>query len=209
MGLLRRTQPTATMRPTGGVTTATEGSMTVATGAGGPGTGYAEVVRMVMAPSEIEARTMVVPVREAFIRAGWRLMEDAWIPGDRRVGLGESLLLGADMENLLEADGTLRLSFRHPDPTAVPPLVAPLARQPDRFEELGGVRYRRIVPRIGLRLIVSGIAFLIFLVFMAAVWGPTWNAAQGPGLNGVRDPGTIVFEGREYQCTQQACTPVD
>ena len=183
--------------------------MTVATHGGGPGSGYAEAVRTVMAPTETEARFMIDPVREAFIRAGWRLMEDAWIPGDRRVGLGESLLLGADMENLLEADGTLRLSFRHPDPTAVPPRVDPLIRQPDPFEQLGGVRYRRIVPRIGLRLILSGIAFLVFLVFMAVIWGPSWNVARRPGLDGVPDAGTMVSEGRTHRCTELACTPAD
>jgi hypothetical protein len=136
------------------------------------------VVRTVQAPTETEARTMAAPVLAAFRRDGWQLEEDLWIPGDRRVSLGESLVLGAEDENLLESMGTLRLGFLHADPTAPAPEVEPSPRVPDAWEQIGGVRYRRMVPR----WIIGAIGFVIVLIIIITVMMPRFQeASRGMG----------------------------
>lgn len=133
------------------------------------------VVRTVSAPSEDEARTMATPILDAFRAAGWELRESFWVPGDRRPSLGESLLLSPESQLLLEGAGTLRLSFAHPDPFAVAPSVEVEDRQPDLFEEIGGVRYRRLVPRWAIGIVVGVVAILIIL---------TMASQTGDGLLG-------------------------
>jgi hypothetical protein len=125
------------------------------------------VVRNIEAPTETEASTIAQAVLDAFRAAGWELRERLWIPADRRPGLGESLLLSPDSQLLLEGDGTLRLTFYNPDPLAVAPTATPAAREPDVFEHLGGVRYRRLVPRWALGAVL-GVIGLIFVMSVAS-----------------------------------------
>lgn len=183
----------------------TQGSTPAGSGAHHVGD-RAEVLRSVMAPTEEEASLMAAPMLDAFRDAGWRLAERTWIPGDRRVGLGESLLLDASLENMLEADGTLRFTFDHPDPAAVAPAAAPAAREPDLFEQIGGVRYRRVVPRVGLSWAISGVALIVFLLFLVFVFLPQWNAMSRPGF-GFGGPDTVVIEGQTLHCDDRGvCT---
>ena len=121
------------------------------------------VVRTTTAPSEAEARTEAEPILDAFRTAGWELREALWIPGDHRPGLGESLLLSPADQLLIEADGTLQLTFANSDPLAVAPAAVAADRPIDTFEEIGGLRYRRLVPRfaIGIVLAIVGLIFVI------------------------------------------------
>jgi hypothetical protein len=138
------------------------------------------VVRTVPAPTEAEARTAASPMLNAFGAAGWTLVEDLWIAGDRRPGLGESLLLSPESQLLLEDDGVLRLTFTNPDALAVAPAAEVAPREPDLFESLGGVRYRRLVPRWGLSLVLGGIALVLFLAFVAGMPNSPFSAAPTP-----------------------------
>jgi hypothetical protein len=147
-----------------------------------------EVIRTDSAPTEAEARAMAAPLLDAFRAAGWQLREDIWIPGDRRPGLGESLLLSPKSEQLLEADGTLRLSFANPDPDAIAPSTGPAARHPDTFESIGGVRYRRLVPRWSLALVVGAIGLVLFLSFASTMSVRPFAPAPTP-VNGICPPG--------------------
>lgn len=103
------------------------------------------------------------PILDTFRAAGWELREALWVPGDRRPGLGESLLLSPESQLLLEGNGTLRLTFANSDALAVAPAAAAAARPIGAFEEIGGVRYRRLVPRYAIALVVL-IVGLILLV---------------------------------------------
>jgi hypothetical protein len=137
-------------------------------------------VRTVEAPSEAEAAAMALPLLNAFSAAGWEVRERLWIPADRRPGLGESLLLSPESQLLLEGEGTLRLTFYNPDPAASPPSVAPATREPDVFEELGGVRYRRLVPRWVLGAVVGVIGLILFLAVASSMPGSPFAAAPTP-----------------------------
>jgi hypothetical protein len=138
------------------------------------------VTRLVSAPSESEARAMAAPVLDAFRGAGWELREALWIPGDRRPGLGESLLLSPEDQLLLEGDGTLRLSFVHPDPLAVAPTATPAARDIDVFEEIGGVRYRRLVPRFAIGIVVAIVGLILVISIAASMPNGPFAAAPTP-----------------------------
>ena len=140
------------------------------------------VVRTVEAPSEAEARSMASPILDAFRGAGWELREVLWVPGDRRPGLGESLLLSPESQLLLEGEGTLQLTFFNPDPLAVAPSAAPAPRQPDAFEDIGGVRYRRLVPRWGISIVIGIIGLILFLSFAAS--GPNGLFSSAPTPDG-------------------------
>jgi hypothetical protein len=152
--------------------------MTISTGPGAILGAQRRAVRNIAAPTEAEARQMAAPVLVAFQDAGWSPEDDLWIPPDRRVGLGESLLLDAEDRTLLEAEGHLRLTFTCLDPGAVEPAVEPAVRTPDVFEEIGGVRYRRLVPRYAIGLVV----FVIGALVMLSIWGSM--ATRQPGLGG-------------------------
>ena len=145
-------------------------------------------IRTVTAPTRAEAETAAAPVRAAFASAGWTEQEAIWIPGDRRVGLGESLLIDAEQQILLEADGTLRIAFVTDAPGAVEPEVAAAAREPDTWEEIGGTRYRRLVPRYAIGIVV----FLVGLLVIGALWAgrPTAGPPVAPGV-----PGDISIQG--------------
>jgi hypothetical protein len=138
------------------------------------------VVRDVEAPSEAEADGMALPILDAFRTAGWELREKLWIPGDRRPGLGESLLLSPQSQLLLEGEGTLRLSFFNPDPLAVAPSATPATRTPDVFEDLGGVRYRRLVPRWALGVLFGIVALILFFAVASGMPNSPFAAAPKP-----------------------------
>lgn len=129
--------------------------------------GGASTTRSFIAPTEAEAEALARPTIEAFATAGWRLEDRLWVPGDRRPSLAESLVLSPESENLLEADGTLRLTFGNDAADAALPDLAPAARRPDEFEALGGTRYRRLVPR----WILSGVVLLIGLLIVFSILG--------------------------------------
>ena len=137
-------------------------------------------IRDVRAPTEAEARKMAAPILDAFMTAGWELREQLWIPGDRRPGLGESLLLNPEDELLLEGEGTLHLMFANADPQAVAPATPPAPRVPDTFESIGGVRYRRLVPRWGLGIVVAIIGLILFLSFASGMSNNPFAARPTP-----------------------------
>jgi hypothetical protein len=140
------------------------------------------VVRTFDAPTRAEAEAMAVPVIAAFAAAGWTEQERLWIPGDRRVGLGESLLLNEEDQVLLEANGTLRIAWIAEDEALPEPAVAAAPRVPDRWEEIGGTRYRRVVPR----WIIGAVLFVIAAGFMLAWWNSMRASMGGPiGPGGV------------------------
>jgi hypothetical protein len=138
-------------------------------------------VRTVAAPTEAEATTLAAPLIAAFVAGGWAVVDRFWVPGDRRPGLGESLLLSPASENLLDADGMLRITFATTRAGAIAPTATALSRQPDVFEALGGVRYRRLVPR----WILGAIVFVIGLIVILAISG---GMNGGAGLFGVPAP---------------------
>jgi len=123
---------------------------------------------------------MAGPILDAFRTSGWELREALWVPADRRPGLGESLILSPESQLLLEGEGTLQLTFAHPDPLAVAPAVAPATRKPDIAEEIGGVRYRRLVPRWGLGIVVGIIGLIIFLSFASGMPNGPFSARPTP-----------------------------
>jgi hypothetical protein len=123
---------------------------------------------------------MAAPLFAAFRAAGWEVRDDLWVPGDRRPGLGESLLLSPESELLLEADGTLRLSFANPDSDAVAPSAEPVVRHPDTFEAIGGVRYRRLVPRWALGLIIGIIGLVLVIAFASTMPNNPFGPAPTP-----------------------------
>jgi hypothetical protein len=138
------------------------------------------VVRDIEAPTEAEASAMATPVLDAFRAAGWELRERLWIPADRRPGLGESLLLSPESQLLLEGEGKLRLSFFSADALAVAPAAPPATREPDVFEELGGVRYRRLVPRWALGAVIGVVGLLLFFSVAAGIPNGPFSAAPTP-----------------------------
>jgi hypothetical protein len=138
------------------------------------------VVRNVEAPTEAEAAGMALPILNAFNEAGWELRERLWIPADRRPGLGESLLLSPESQLLLDGEGTLRLSFYNSDPSATAPLAEAAERTPDVFEEVGGVRYRRLVPRWAIGVVVGVIGLILLFSFAAGMPNSPFAAAPTP-----------------------------
>lgn len=128
-------------------------------------------VRTFTAPTEAEADALANSTISAFGTAGWRIQERFWIPGDRRPSLAESILLSPESENLLDADGTLRITFANDRADAVAPTAAEPIREPDSFESLGGTRYRRLVPRWILSGVVALIGLLIILSFIGGMPG--------------------------------------
>jgi hypothetical protein len=142
------------------------------------------VVRTFDAPTRSEAEVMAAPVIAAFGDAGWTEQERLWIPGDRRVGLGESLLLDHQDQVLLEADGTLRIAWITEDTAVLEPAIAVAPRVPDRWEELGGTRYRRVVPRWIIGLVVFAIGAVVLLG-----WWSSMRSSMGGGV--VVGPGNI------------------
>jgi hypothetical protein len=138
------------------------------------------VVRSIPAPTEAEARDVAGPMLDAFRAAGWELREALWIPGDRRPGLGESLILSPESQLLLESEGVLRLSFAHTDPMAIAPSTEAATRVPDTFEAIGGVRYRRLVPRWGLGLLAAAIGLIVVLAFASSMPGSPFGPAPTP-----------------------------
>jgi hypothetical protein len=138
------------------------------------------VVRDVRAPTEGEARTMATPILDAFRAAGWELRNALWVPGDRRPDLAESFLLSPESQNLLEGEGTLELTFSHEDPLAEAPAAAAAVRKPDAFEDIGGVRYRRLVPRWGIGIVVGIIGLLIVMSIASGMRNNPFAAAPSP-----------------------------
>jgi hypothetical protein len=138
------------------------------------------VVRDVEAPTEAEAAAMALPILNAFHEAGWELRERLWIPADRRPGLGESLWLSPESQLLLEGEGTLRLTFLNADPLAVAPTATPAAREPDVFEDLGGVRYRRLVPRWAIGAVIGVIGLILFFAVASGMPNSPFAAAPTP-----------------------------
>ena len=131
------------------------------------------VVRTFDAPTRSEADVMAAPVIAAFDDAGWTEQERLWIPGDRRVGLGESLLLDHQNQVLLEADGSLRVAWITEDDAALEPAIAAAMRVPDRWEDLGGTRYRRIVPRWIIGVVVFAIGAVVLLAWWSSMRIPS------------------------------------
>jgi hypothetical protein len=158
--------------------------------------GGASTIRSFVAPTRAEAEAMASATVDAFTAAGWRVDDRLWIPGDRRPSLVESVLLSTESENLLDADGTLRITFGNDAAdAAVPDVTAPL-RPRDEFESLAGTRYRRLAPR----WILGGIAAIIALFVMFSIiggmpgfatptpdadgicplgWAPAWTESNG------------------------------
>ena len=127
------------------------------------------VMRTVSAPTEAEARAAAGPVLDAFRAAGWELLEALWVPGDRRPDLGESLVLSSADQLLLDADGALQLSFSNPDPLAVAPSVVAAPRELDTSEAIGGVRYRRLVPRFAIGIVVAIAGLILFFAIASSM----------------------------------------
>ena len=150
------------------------------------------VTRDVGAPTEAEARAMAAPVVDAFTRSGWVVREELWIPGDRRPGLGESLLLSPQSELLLEGNGTLHLVFANADAQAVPPPVDPAPRTPDWAEEIGGVRYRRLVPRWAIGAIVAMIGLLVVFSIASNMPNSPFSPVPTPDADGLCPFGWIA-----------------
>jgi hypothetical protein len=76
-------------------------------------------------------------------------------------------------------------------------------REPDVFEQIGGVRYRRVVPRIAIQLALGAVLLVIALVVMSQM------SRSGPGGRGslLDFPDTQVIEGRTYRCDDNgSCT---
>lgn len=144
--------------------------------------GGASTVRTFSAPTRAEAEALARLTIDAFAGAGWRVDEQLWIPGDRRPSLTESLLLSTASENLLDADGTLRITFVSDAADAVAPEVSAPVRTVDEFESLAGTRYRRLAPRWILGGIVA-IVGLIWILSMAG--GLSGSAAPTPDANGM------------------------
>ena len=144
--------------------------------------GGASMTRSFVAPTQAEAEALARPTIEAYTAAGWRLEDRLWVPGDRRPSLVESLVLSPESENLLDADGTLRLTFGNDAADAPVPELPPTSRLPDEFESLAGTRYRRLAPR----WIISGVVFLIGLLIVFSMLGgaPGFGDPQ-PDANGV------------------------
>ena len=144
--------------------------------------GGASTTRSFVAPTEAEAEALAASTIQAFEAAGWRLEDRLWIPGDRRPSLVESLVLSPASENLLDADGTLRLTFGNDAADAALPDVAPAVRRPDEFEAIAGTRYRRLAPR----WILGGIAALIALLIVMSMFSrfPGFGNPM-PDANGV------------------------
>jgi len=138
------------------------------------------VVRTVTAPTEAEARTEAAPILDAFRGAGWELREALWVPGDRRPGLGESLLLSPESQLLLESNGTLQLTFANADQLAVAPATVAAARPIDTFEEIGGVRYRRLVPRYAIGIVVAIVGLIVFISFASSIPNGPFSARPTP-----------------------------
>jgi len=138
------------------------------------------VVRNIEAPTEAEAGKLALPVLDAFRAAGWELREQLLIPADRRPGLGESLLLSPESQLLLDGEGTLRLSFFNAGPLAVAPSAQPAKREPDVFEEIGGVRYRRLVPRWALGAVFAVIGLVLILSIASGMPNSPFAAAPTP-----------------------------
>ena len=138
------------------------------------------VARSVSAPTEAEAGAMAQPVLDAFRAAGWELREHLWVPGDRRPGLAESLLLSDESQLLLEGEGTLRLTFFTADPLAIAPSAEPETRAPDAFQDIGGVRYRRLVPRWGISIVIGIIGLILFLSFASGMQNGPFSSAPTP-----------------------------
>jgi hypothetical protein len=163
------------------------------------------VVREVEAPTEGEAGSIALPILDAFHEAGWELRERLWVPADRRPGLGESLLLSPESQLLLEGEGTLRLTFFNPDPLAVAPSAAAATRDPDVFEDIGGVRYRRLVPRWALGAAFGVVGLILLFAFASGMPNSPFAAAPTPDggvcplgwIEGMKvdDAGTLVPDG--------------
>jgi len=143
--------------------------------------GGASTVRSFVAPTQAEAEGLAAATVAAFASAGWRVEERLWIPGDRRPSLVESLVLSPESENLLDADGTLRITFANDADDAAVPAVPAAVRQPDEFESLAGTRYRRLAPR----WIVSGIIAIVGLfIVLSMIGGMGGFAAPTPDADG-------------------------
>jgi hypothetical protein len=127
--------------------------------------GGASALRSFEAPTRPEADALAAPTISAFEAAGWTVDDQLWIPGDRRPSIGESLVLSAASEALLEANGTLRITFGNTDANAALPAVVPTTRHPDEWEALAGTRYRRLAPRWIAASILAVIGLLIVLSF--------------------------------------------
>lgn len=149
-------------------------------------------IRSVRAPTEAEARSLSASVIAAFEAAGWALREALWVPADRRPSLGESILLDTDSQVLLDALGTFRLEFEHPDAAAIPPAVTTPERAPDAFESLGGVRYRRLVPRWGLGLVVLLVGLLVLFGLGSTMPGGGLFGAAPTPVNGLCPVGWVL-----------------
>ncbi|TAL10203.1 MAG: hypothetical protein EPO00_04860 [Chloroflexota bacterium] len=144
--------------------------------------GGASTVRTFSAPTRAEAEALARTTINAFVAAGWRSDEQLWIPGDRRPSLTESLLLSTASENLLDADGTLRITFVSDAADAVPPEVSTPVRAVDEFESLAGTRYRRLAAR----WIVDGVAAIIGLIWILSMAGSLPGfATPTPDANGM------------------------
>lgn len=144
--------------------------------------GGASTVRTFVAPTRAEAEALAASAVDAFLAAGWRIDERLWIPGDRRPSLAESVLLSTESENLLDADGALRITFANDVSDAAVPAVSVAVRQRDEFESLAGTRYRRLAPR----WIVSGIVAIVGLFIMLSIVGSLPGfATPTPDANGI------------------------
>ena len=146
-------------------------------------------VRTFDAPTRAEAEQMAAPVLAAFAAAGWVEQERLWIPGDRRVGLGESLLIDHEAQNLLEAEGTLRIAWTTASASAAEPATAAAPRRTDLWESMGGVRYRRLVPQ----WIIGAIVLVVGAILMLS-WFSAQREAMGFGsVCGIALPGRAAW----------------
>ena len=160
-----------------------------------------------MAPTRAEAEALAAATLDAFLAAGWRVDERLWIPGDRRPSLVESLVLSPESENLLDADGTLRITFGNDTSDAAVPDVTAAARQRDEFESLAGTRYRRLAPR----WILGGVGALLGLLVISSMMSSAPDTATPtPDAYGACPIGWALgwTEDASGTITSRYCTPL-
>ena len=107
-----------------------------------------QVIRSVGGPTRAVAERTAHPLRRAFSRAGYALVEELWLAGTRPTSSGERIAIvrGGD-------EGTLRLTFIHDDNGAPVPDVVIAPSRPWR------------------QLIVAGVALVGLCLVAFLAWG--------------------------------------
>lgn len=105
-----------------------------------------QITRSVGAPTRAAAEQAARPLRRAFTRAGYELVEELWLRGTAVASQGDRIAVVRS-----GSGGTLRLTFTHPDNDA----VVPTAGEPLALSRLPGLR--------------TAVAALLFLALVGLV----------------------------------------